>query len=319
MRYPLISILMSVYNETEKYIKESVSSILNQTFSNFELIVIDDNPKRDDVKKILESFNDNRIVFHKNPTNIGLALSMNKAAEIARADIYARMDSDDIAMPNRLQEEYNIISDNNIDCDFVFSGYETMDDDGNYIDTYINKSYASLGNLNSLIMWKMSVIHHPTVMFKKHIFNKTNGYRNFPCSQDADLWFRMAEAGCKFSYIPQVLLRYRKNSQSVSNQKWFLQKITGYYIFSLAIERSRKGSDSFSPEQYQKYLIQWGVNDSAKENELRNSYKMLQGSFKYNRIESIIRRVYVFLSSKLLRHYYIQLLERKIRIKNIHQ
>lgn len=316
MHYPKISVLMSVYNESEQYIKESIKSILDQTFSDFELIVIDDNPQREDVKAILDSFCDERVVYYKNPQNIGLAMSMNKAAEIARATIYARMDSDDVALPTRFQEQYDLISKPG--CDFVFSGYSTMDENGKHINDCINNFYAEHPDLGAYISWKMSVIHHPTVMFKRSIFEKTGGYRNFPCSQDADLWFRMAEAGCKFAYIPKVLLKYRLNGQSVSSKKWFLQKLTGYYIFNLSVERTYKEHDSFSVEHYQAYLNKWGVNNPRKEQQLRKAYQLLHKGKDGGTIRSTLYRLRALLKSEVLRSYYFQLFKRKIEIrKNI--
>ena len=99
-----ISVLISIYKEPEVYIAEAVKSILNQTLSDIEIIIVNDNPQRKEIKGFVSSFNDERIIFIQNEKNLGLALSMNKAAEYATAPYLARMDADDIAEPERLQD-----------------------------------------------------------------------------------------------------------------------------------------------------------------------------------------------------------------------
>ena len=126
-----ISILMSIYNETIDQIVESIMSILHQTFSEFELIIVLDSPERD-ISDLIQGFHDERIVFIRNSKNMGLALSMNRAASLSSTKILARMDADDVALQNRLEVEYNILVNNNID--FVFSNYNTIDGDSKIIE-----------------------------------------------------------------------------------------------------------------------------------------------------------------------------------------
>ena len=216
---------MSTYNEPERYIRESVDSILAQTLNDFELIVVNDNPQRQDIGAILESYNDSRLVFIQNEQNIGLAMCMNKAAAIAKADIFARMDADDVAEKDRLSIQYNIITSK--DCDFVFSSFTRIDEDSKTVSPFVPSSGDEHGiRVSHQVALNPSCVHHPTVMMKRTIFEKVEGYRNFPCSQDADLWLRLQEVGCRFYKIDQPLIRYRINSQSVSKQKWFRQRLT---------------------------------------------------------------------------------------------
>jgi glycosyltransferase involved in cell wall biosynthesis len=103
---PKISVLMSVYNEPESIILESVNSILTQTFSDFELLIVNDNPQNHEVEAILERIAkmDSRIRIIKNERNVGLAISLNRAADVAKANYFLRMDSDDVSMPNRFEK-----------------------------------------------------------------------------------------------------------------------------------------------------------------------------------------------------------------------
>lgn len=103
---PLISVLMPAYN-AEKYIKEAIESILNQTFSNFEFIIIDDG-SIDATEEIIKSFKDSRIVYIKNEKNLGLIKTLNKGISIARGEFIARMDSDDISMPQRFELQLDV-------------------------------------------------------------------------------------------------------------------------------------------------------------------------------------------------------------------
>lgn len=298
---PAISILMSTYNEPERYIRESVDSILAQTFSDFELIVVNDNPQRQDVKTILESYHDSRLVYAHNDENMGLAMCMNKAAALAKADIFARMDADDVAEKDRLSIQYDIIFTK--DCDFVFSSFTRIDEDSKTVSPFVPSSGDEHGiGVSHQVALNPSCVHHPTVMMKRTIFEKVEGYRNFPCSQDADLWLRLQEAGCRFYKIDQPLIRYRINSQSVSKKKWFRQRLTWYYIFNLSIERMKNGGkDSYSLEHYQRTLQKQGVDNPIEEEKLRRSYGYLQKAIVLAGTKRLFYRLLAFLSHPMLR------------------
>ena len=119
-----VSILMSIYNESEREIGLSINSILEQTYEDIELIIVIDNPKeKEKYLKLLEKYtlNYSNIIVSCNEENIGLAMSMNKAFELSNGDYIARMDADDISIKNRIEKEVNIIE--NHGYDFVFTRY----------------------------------------------------------------------------------------------------------------------------------------------------------------------------------------------------
>ena len=103
-----VSVIMAEYNTDVELLKESIQSILNQTFTNFELIIIDDCGKNN-VNEIVESFHDPRIKVYKNEKNSGLIYSLNKAIEKAEGQYLVRMDTDDYAYPNRIESQYQFI------------------------------------------------------------------------------------------------------------------------------------------------------------------------------------------------------------------
>ena len=319
MSTPKISILMSTYNETESDIRESVESMLRQTFTDYEMIVVNDNPKREDVKAILDSYNDSRIIFYQNPTNIGLAMSMNKAAEIAKAHIYARMDADDIAETTRLEKEYELLKTGKYD--FIFTDYNYIDEKSQLITEKTEHTLYKPEELSNVLA-RVNVIHHPTVMFTKAIFDKVGGYRNFPCSQDADLWFRMQEAACRFYMIPEKLLRYRINTNSVSNKRWYQQQLTCNYIYDLSIERlESNGKDSYSLEGYNAYLQKWGCGKPEMEAKLRKAYSYLSKAIKLRTegkfVEPLLLRIWVFISSPYMRMHTLNIKRKEKLLKNI--
>lgn len=307
------SVLMSVYNETIEHIRESVLSVLSQVFVDFELIIILDNPERKDVKMFIEGIKDSRIVFVENERNIGLAMSMNRAAKLARSDIFVRMDADDIAEIDRFQKQLKLLESGQYDL--VFSRYCFIDEESRILDGYKEEDYYNSDVLSRTVSVNPHIIHHPTVMFTREIFEKVGGYRDFPCSQDADLWLRMQEAGCRFVMLPDKLLRYRINPRSVSSKRWYQQQLTIHYIMNLSLERLQKGKDSYSIEGYNKYLSEKGCNNEKKAAALRDCEEILTKASKYrskgNNLQSILLRIYVFLKSKQLRDYYLCVLKKK--------
>ena len=307
-----LSVLMSIYNETKQMIEESVESILNQTFTNFEFIIICDNPlRKKEIDDIFRKFNDERIKLVFNEKNIGLALSMNKAAEIASAEIFARMDADDVAEPNRFSAQIKII---NQGYDFVFCNYTCIDEDGNTIP--FQQVVYKTDVLNKIVSTNPGIIHHPTTMFTRELFYKAGEYRNFPCAQDNDLWLRMQENGAKFYMIAEPMLKYRVTNRSITGSKWFKQQLTTHYIIKLSIERLKHGIDSYSLDHYENYLAAHSVNNKTKEATLRQAEHILTTAMQYRIegkiIKSFLSKLYVFITCPILRNYYIMVIHKKI-------
>lgn len=257
-----LSVIMSIFNESEIQINESVKSILAQSFCDFEFIIIDDNPKRHDVQEIVSRFNDHRIILVKNDENIGLAMSMNKAAKCCNSDILVRMDADDIADTNRLAEEFSHIKTGNYDL--VCSNYRLIDENSELIRECEVKPDL-YGEQLSKIVSTRSFIHHPTVMMKKKVFDSVGGYRNFPCAQDFDLWLRLQESGCRFYYIGHPLLSYRINNNGTTLKRHFQQQLTKRYCMELSIQRMLTGKDDFSDNSYVSFLKSHGFGNHKRE------------------------------------------------------
>lgn len=142
MDKPLVSVVMATYNEPEKYLKESIESILNQTFKDFEFIIVLDNPNNKKAEEIIKEYQqkDKRIIFIKNERNLGRGASRNKAVNIARGKYIAILDADDIALPKRLEKQFKYM-ENNRDIDLLFSWVYFIDENGNILKEFKPEKY----------------------------------------------------------------------------------------------------------------------------------------------------------------------------------
>lgn len=211
---------MSVYNEPLNILKNSVNSILKQTYSDFEFIIVVDNPALDTAIEYLnkQSTEDSRIKLMINSTNQGLVKSLNKGLKVAKGEFIARMDADDIADHKRLQIQKDFLISN--DLDFVFSDVKTIDEDGNIIDDNVFGGSNIIGaDEFTDIMYYSNIAFHPTWFANKQLFDKLDGYREINTAEDYDFIIRALRNDAKFGYIsmPLVSYRYRRNGISRSN------------------------------------------------------------------------------------------------------
>lgn len=313
----MISVLMSVYNETITQIREAIESILNQTYSDIELIVVVDNPNYQAAIDLVDDYivNEKRITKIVNEKNIGLAMSMNKAASVSSGEYLARMDSDDISELTRLETELYWLNEKNVD--FVFSNYCLIDDNSKEINGGASEIKISpKENLLFSILFH-SIIHHPTVLFRKSIFEKVEGYRNFPCSQDLDLWFRMLENECKFYMVDQNLLKYRVRIMSVSNSKKFQQQLTIEYIKNLLLQRIKYGQDKYSLDDYNLFLEKRNCFKSSEQRRFERALLILSKTVYSNIVSRCFARIFVvFFCSYYRRQFWFNLVH-KPKIKRM--
>ena len=210
---PRVSILMPVY-KTAPFLKEAMDSMLQQTFEDFELIVLnDDSP--DNADEILDLYTDKRIVRYKSEKNIGLANILNIGIEMVRGEYIARMDSDDISLPARLQTEVDYL-DSHPHIDLVSCGMQQFGLSDRVM------SYKESFWLVCYNAFFFSPILHASSMWRKKSFeNKGLRYRQERVpSEDYDLWTRALCKGLKLINIPEVLYKYRiHGKQNTTNQE----------------------------------------------------------------------------------------------------
>lgn len=209
-----VSIIMPAYN-SEKYISAAIESVLNQTYKDFELIIIDD-ASTDSTYNIISSYmnQDSRIKVIKNSKNLNIGESLNKGVAAATSDLIARMDSDDICFENRIELQVKYLLANP-HIAVVGSDILLIDEQGNDIHT---RAYYYTDNDIKKRMLRYSPFAHPSVMYRKKVFMEFSGYDSSKSpSEDIDLWFRI---GTKHSFanIERPLIKYRYFHKSSSNR-----------------------------------------------------------------------------------------------------
>ncbi len=194
---------MPVYNG-ENYLSEAILSILNQTFSAFEYLIIDDG-STDNTWEILNSFFDHRIRIEKNKQNIGITKTLNRGLQLARGNYIARMDADDIFFPERLQRQKTFL-DENVNIAMVGSWIEKIDKAGRKIET------ITFPIDPYLLSWRLlhtNTFVHSAVMFRKDAVLCIGGYsENYKYAEDYDLWSRLSTRW-EIANLPIVLVKWR--------------------------------------------------------------------------------------------------------------
>lgn len=224
----MITVLMTIYNENKKIIQQSIESILNQTYKNFIFLIILDNPNNFEAKKLLEEYEqkDKRIKYFINEINLGLPLSLNRGIQIINTKYIARMDADDIALPERLEYQLRYMESNE-NIDLLGTNIHYFNDEREFDRSKIPEKSETIRK----VVRYANIMCHPTFFFKSDVLKKEK-YRNLRYSQDYDLVCRLIEKGYKVANINKYLLNYRltKNSNSKDlYQRICMLEVQKYY------------------------------------------------------------------------------------------
>lgn len=203
---PLISVVMATFNG-ERFIAEAIESVLNQTFADFEFIIIDDG-SIDTTSKIIQSYNDGRIIYIKKDFNSGIADSLNIGIQRAKGKYIARMDDDDVCVPSRFEEQLKVFKKK----DILFCGSNVIGNDGKPLRTPEKHEEIFLELLFR------NPIFHPTVMIRKdELLKELYNSKSVP-SEDYDLWSRLIFKG-DFYQIQKPLLFCRIHQTSITARR----------------------------------------------------------------------------------------------------
>lgn len=238
-----VSVIMSVYNETEQELRQSLESILNQSYKNIQFVIVLDNPGNTELKRIIEEYveQDKRIVFEINPENKGLVWSLNRAFEIADGYYIARMDADDISLEERIQAQVTFLESGK--ADMVFAAVEYIDEQGKLL--YTEKVKGKTPEKCRKTMRYVNCSCHPTWLFKREILSKIIQYRNVPFAEDYDFVCRVMSNGYIVFGQDKMLLQCRLRSQGISKSNKTRQDIMSGCIK----EEFRKHPLSYSTER----------------------------------------------------------------------
>lgn len=257
----LVSVVMPAFN-AEKFIGRAIKSIQKQTFKKFELIIIDDGSNDNTlpiVYKIAKT--DKRIRIIPNSHNLKIALSLNKGVSLARSSLIARMDPDDIALPNRLVCQYDYLI-KHPDVAIVGADILIINKKEKIISS---RTYPTASLDLKKIMFRYSPFAHPAVMFRKKIFQEFGGYnpQRVPC-EDIDFWFKV---GSKYDFgsIPKPLLKYTLSPSSGSHYNLRRTELMGFQIKLNAIKQY-----GFKPDSYDiifnilQYISAWFMGPNVR-------------------------------------------------------
>ena len=204
---------MPIFNG-ERFVREAVESILDQTFTDFEFLIIDDG-STDGSVEIIAAYDDPRIRLVANSKNLGVTASLNRGIDLAAGEYIARMDCDDISLPSRLAEEVAYL-DQNPGCAMVAVMVVMTDEDGNergeWLDDRKTSSHAAIYRF----LPRANCIAHPGIMIRKSILSHYRYNDLQRVAQDYDLWLRMCADGLVIAKLAKPLLRYRIHTSSVT-------------------------------------------------------------------------------------------------------
>jgi glycosyltransferase involved in cell wall biosynthesis len=206
---PRVSVLMCVYNGMP-YLEQSVMSILDQTFQDFEFVIINDG-STDTTQQTLEKFTDPRIRL-VTQDNTGLTKALNEGIKLCRGEFIARIDADDLSMPQRLEKQLAFLEKNS-EVGILGAAYIEIDDKGNIL---FKKTCHLEDNQLRKILIKYNPFCHTSIMIRKSIFEKIGLYdESFTYAQDYELWFRVAKY-YKLANLSQFLSKRRIRKESIS-------------------------------------------------------------------------------------------------------
>ena len=213
---PNISIIMPVYNPKEDEFRQSIESILNQTYEDYEFILIDDGSTMD-IESVVKSYSDTRIKLYRNETNQKIVKTLNRGLSLAQGDYIARLDSDDYSEPTRLEKQFDYLEDNE-DIGLVGTFYKRQPaNERGFILPHLPQ------DVKIMLRYCFNCLVHSSVMFRKSILDKHNITYNENClhAEDHKMWSDITDH-TDVAIIPEYLTNYRNSPDGISenNRPW---------------------------------------------------------------------------------------------------
>ena len=222
---PLVSVVMSCYDENLRFLELSIESILNQSYKNFELIIVNDKTNISNEQFLIEiEKKDSRIRLIKNLKRLGLAQNLNKAISVSNGSYILRMDTDDLALKNRIKEQVEFMQ-KNPEVDVAGSNAYYINESGNFIKK-VKLTRKSNIYLNTMVI-------HPSVIGKKFFFTKNKYNPKLLKCQDFELWIRTYKEN-NITNIDKFLIKYRVKNRTFT-QRFETFKYTSRIIFKHAL------------------------------------------------------------------------------------
>ena len=280
MKNPKVSIIASSFNTSAEYLLACVDSIINQTFEDFEFFIVDDCSVTNKVEDVLKNVKDKRIKIIKNEQNQGLAVSLNKCIMFSKGQYIVRMDTDDIAMQDRLERQIKYMDDNPL-CDIMSGRTCLFTDSGKF---WIGSTYYGDSRSVNIELFFDSTLLHPSIIIRKSFLEKNNLFYDPECrrAQDYNLWVRSSLVGGDIRSVEDYYIFYRQHENAASKkdrggQIKVILDIHKQYLEKLAIDwnsKTEKIHECFcNPYEYDSYdvksMVKWAkylikMNTKAK-------------------------------------------------------
>ena len=216
----LVSVIIPTYKRKLDYVSNALQSVLNQTYDNIEIIVVDDSPNdfpyRDEIKNYIEKLNDDRVIYIRNEKNLGGSLSRNVGINASRGEYITFLDDDDEYMPGKVEKQLKFMLSN--DCDLSFSNMIIYRLDGKVCDFRDHKGISSFDN-ETLLRYHLTknLSGTPSFMFKADKLREIGGFRDVKMGQDFFLMLNAIESGLKIRYFNTCDVKvYKHNDGGIS-------------------------------------------------------------------------------------------------------
>lgn len=285
-----VSVLMPIYRTQESYLRTAIESILNQTYWDYEFLILDDCPE-DDREDIVKSYNDPRIVYMRNDKNLGITQSRNKLIELAKGDYLATMDHDDISLPTRFEKQVAYL-DTHPTVGVVGCRAETFP---NYIDLYHPETDE---DIKAGLTCRCAILH-PASMIRKSVLidNNIRYEERYSPAEDYRLWLRLMDC-TDFYNIQEVLFRYRHHNHNTTNRQIDRMFYASEELHYLAQKEH--------PELYEKFKrntrYQLNIFNRFQKTVSKNSFRCF---FKNPKIKKSPNQSGVILKKPILVHLHI--------------
>ena len=272
---PKISVILATYND-EKYIRDAIDSILNQTHEDLELIIVDDG-STDSTYEIINSFQDTRVIYLKNGQNRGLPYSLNRGLKHATGDYIARMDGDDISLPTRMEEQLRYLEEHKevAICGCLWKSFGRS--------SHLDIQPEDMEGLKVKLLF-YSPLAHSSWFIRASVIREGNLKYNtsFRSSQDYEFLYRLQKE-YNIACVQKVLLNYRVHAKSITGQT--------------------RGVDKNTMRVQKRILQDLGIKASYKELQLLNSGDNLHGFVDYLLLRRLFRRI---ISANKKHHIFVQ-------------
>lgn len=298
----LVSVIIPTYN-VERFIHEAVDSILNQSYKNLEIIIVDD-CSSDNTFLILKDYEQkfSNVKVFQNEKNSKISYSLNKCLEHSSGDYIARMDGDDISYPDRIQKQVDYL-ESHPEIDLIGTDLLRINESGEPLGLEI-KCHDEVLIRKTLLL--ASPAAHPSWLGRKSIFTKMNGYREIAPAEDYDFLLRMRTSGHRFTNMNFTGIKLRIREGNTASSQGLIQRKTVNYALDLYKERKASGKDSFSKTDFEK------MKSSVQPKDVEKYKESLVLFFKAAELRSQknILCLYYYLLSALKSKYQFQFLTR---------